>query len=152
MVNLINGKTPTEFIIGGLIDYLEKKTDLKILDRDIAEDIQRPCIILDVAKITKDLFGHMPHYNFEINVYYFANSLYRGYADLFQKAEEIMDILSGRINLTDTFNITVEDKQTEFYRADKALKVYGTIDATFEYEDDSTADIMEELNINLQEG
>ena len=63
-----------------------------------------------------------------------------------------MDILSGRINLTDTFNITVEDKQTEFYRADKALKVYGIIDAAFEYEDDSTADIMEELNINLQEG
>ena len=152
MVNLINGKTPTEFIIGGLIDYLEKKTGLKVLDRDITEDIQRPCIILDVAKITKDIFGHMPHYNFEINVYYFANNLYRGYANLYQKAEEIIDILSGRISLTDTFNITVGDKQVEFYRADKALKVYGTIEAAFEYEDNSAANIMEELNINLQEG
>ena len=85
MVNLINGKTPTEFIIGGLIDYLEKKTGLKVLDRDITEDIPRPCIILDVAKITKDLFGHMPHYNYEINVYYFADSMYKGYADYIKR-------------------------------------------------------------------
>ena len=70
-------------ILTKVTDMLKDTFGIEVIDKDIEEDIQRPAFIIDTDEITKDKFGLMDHISFRLHIYYFAPSMYEGFADLY---------------------------------------------------------------------
>ena len=83
----------------------------------------------------------MDHISFRLHVYYFAPSIYNGYAELYGVLDRIMEAFYGRIKINDTFNFTLEEQQGTIYRADMAVEMSGTIDIVNPYIEENGTDM-----------
>ena len=130
-------------ILTKVTEVLESKFEIPVIDKDIEEDIKRPAFVIDADEITKDKFGLMDHISFRLHVYYFAPSIYNGYAELYGVLDNLTDAFDGRIYINDTFNFTLEEQQGTIYRADMAVELSGMIDIVNPYVGEEGADMLE---------
>ena len=130
-------------ILTKVTEVLESKFEIPVIDKDIEEDIKRPAFVIDADEITKDKFGLMDHISFRLHVYYFAPSIYNGYAELYGVLDNLADAFDGRIYINDTFNFTLEEQQGTIYRADMAVELSGMIDIVNPYVGEEGADMLE---------
>ena len=130
-------------ILTKVTEVLESKFEIPVIDKDIEEDIKRPAFVIDADEITKDKIGLMDHISFRLHVYYFAPSIYNGYAELYGVLDNLADAFDGRIYINDTFNFTLEEQQGTIYRADMAVELSGMIDIVNPYVGEEGADMLE---------
>lgn len=130
-------------------EILESTFDIPVVDKDIEEDIKRPAFVIDTDEIEIDKYGLMDHISFRLHVYYFAPSIYNGYAELYGVLDRIMEAFYGRIKINDTFNFTLEEQQGTIYRADMAVEMSGTIDIVNPYIEENGTDMFE-LDVDLK--
>lgn len=130
-------------ILTKVTEVLESKFEIPVIDKDIEEDIKRPAFVIDADEITKDKFGLMDHISFRLHVYYFAPSIYNGYAELYGVLDNLTDAFDGRIYINDAFNFTLEEQQGTIYRADMAVELSGLIDIVNPYVGEEGADMLE---------
>ena len=136
-------------ILTKVTDMLQGTFDIEVIDKDIEEDIPRPAFVIDTDEITKDKLGLMDHISFRLHVYYFAPSVYGGFADLYGVLDRLMDLFSGRIKINDTFNFTIEEQQATIYRADMAVEFAGLIDIVNPYIEDTEGVNMLDLDVEV---
>lgn len=136
-------------ILTKVTDMLQDTFNIEVIDKDIEEDIPRPAFIIDADEITNDKLGLMDHISFRLHIYYFAPSMYEGFADLYGTLDRLMDLFSGRIKINDTFNFTIEEQQATIYRADMAVEVSGLIDIVNPYIEDSEGVDMLDLDVEV---
>ena len=130
-------------ILTKVTEVLESKFEIPVIDKDIEEDIKRPAFVIDADEITKDKIGLMDHISFRLHVYYFAPSIYNGYAELYGVLDNLADAFDGRIYINDTFNFTLEEQQGTISRADMAVELSGMIDIVNPYVGEEGADMLE---------
>ena len=130
-------------ILTKVTEVLESKFEIPVIDKDIEEDIKRPAFVIDADEITKDKIGLMDHISFRLHIYYFAPSIYNGYAELYGVLDNLADAFDGRIYINDTFNFTLEEQQGTIYRADMAVELSGMIDIVNPYVGEEGADMLE---------
>ena len=136
-------------ILTKVTEVLESKFEIPVIDKDIEEDIKRPAFVIDADEITKDKIGLMDHISFRLHVYYFAPSIYNGYAELYGVLDNLADAFDGRIYINDTFNFTLEEQQGTIYRADMAVELSGMIDIVNPYVGEEGADMLE-LDVEIE--
>lgn len=130
-------------------EILESIFDIPVIDKDIEEDIKRPAFVVDTDEIEIDKYGLMDHISFRLNIYYFAPSIYSGYAELYSVLDRLMRAFYGRIKINDTFNFTLEEQRGTIYRADMAVEMSGKIDIVNPYIEENGTDMLE-LDVDLK--
>ncbi len=70
-------------VLKGVTEILEQSFGLKVIDKDIDENMPRPCFILDTENIEREYFGLMEHISFYLHIYYMAPERYTGYSKLY---------------------------------------------------------------------
>ena len=136
-------------VLKGVTEILEQSFGLKVIDKDIDENMPRPCFILDTENIEREYFGLMEHISFYLHIYYMAPERYTGYSKLYEAADSIKSLFKGRIFLTNDFCITIEEQKIEISRADMGLDFYGLVDIVNPYEEEEGLTEMLELDVDI---
>lgn len=122
-------------VIRAVTKLLEDTFQLTVVDKDVDENVPRPCFIIDVDNMKKDYLGLLEHISFNIHIYYIAPELYAGYANLFDVAVSIQNALRHPIFLDDTFCITIEEQSIDISRVDMGIEIVGLVELVNPYDD-----------------
>jgi len=141
-------------IIAGITERIEKEFNISVVDKDITElNNQKPAFVIETDDIESDKIGLMEHCSFIVRIYYMADNRYKGYADLYTIAERLLKLFAGNLalNAGDTVIrcVTLEEQEIEMSRADMGVCLSGRIDFVNSYEDTETAEIMDDINVEI---
>lgn len=136
--------------VAGFTAILESEFDIPVIDKDIEEDFPRPAFIIQTENITHDRIGLYPHDNFDLEIYYFSQNRYSGYADMYNIMKKIQELLSvDRVTFPDGYMIPTEEQDYELDRKDMTLKVTVNVDMVHPYTEPE-GELMEVLNDRIK--
>lgn len=122
--------------------------DVEVMNKDISKGYPRPCLYIDVEGGSDSTVGAMMEQTHTLSVYYFAESIEKGFLDLLKVRNEFTTILDGRINVIEDFYIYPDNITYDISRLDMALKVSFDVQ-TVQDREESEEDYVEELEINM---
>jgi hypothetical protein len=121
-----------------------------IMNKDRKKGYERPCIYIDVEGGSDDLSEDFIQQTHNIAVYYFADSINKGFLELLKIRNQFTNLLRKRINVDGDFFIHAENINYDISSLDMALKVTFDITTAQIPDDTDESEYIENLNLNIK--
>ncbi len=139
-----------EDILASLISRIRKaKEGVKVVSGDISEGFERPSFKIEIDNVELENFmNKFQDRNLKVKIYYFPKDRNKNQIDLLNTMDELTKgfIENNYVQLEDGLIVELEN-QNIFISEDKVLHLSFEMFISEEFEEDSTIELMEDLEI-----
>lgn len=123
----------------------------EMMNKDVEKGYKRPCIYIDVENSQDEMAANgLLQQTHGFAVYYFAESINKGFLELLKMRNKFTDILRGRIMVAEDFYICPDNIIYDISGIDMALKVTFEVMTVQEIDDIDENEYIETLEVNIK--